>query len=231
MVTVKQFLDAGFEFAIGDEVSNAIERKFLISKNIVEQWNEPCEPADIESFVHSVAWRKNTGVQPVSDDYWVEVLRRDTGETDIGMAGEYLWDGGVLVKWKPSLKHLEEQTNNNQETKTALEMSERELKDSDEVVWGRGDIAIHEGREVLVIGWHPHHPVLVVEGSDGFFTASFDKLSKSLTPGRDEAVNAMLKDAGYICTVEEYRLNKLSSIMDAAIESMFELYDAGYRKQ
>lgn len=228
MVTVKQFLDAGFGFVFGDKTDKKDG-----------DWHS--KPTDT---VKELVWRKNTGVQPVGDDCWVEVLRCDTGETDIGMASEYLWNGGVLVKWKPSLKHLEEQMNNNQETKTALEMSERdienytddcnverELKDSDEVVWGRGDIAFYEGREVLVIGWHPHHPVLVVEGSDGFFTASFDKLSKSLTPERDEAVNAMLKDAGYICTVEDYRLNKLSSVMDATIESMFDLYDAGYRKQ
>lgn len=227
MVTVKQFLDAGFGFVCGDKTDK-----------------KDGEHSKLTDTVKELVWRKNTGAQPVDDDCWVEVLRCDTGETDIGMASEYLWNGGVLVKWKPSLKHLDEQMNDNQEIKTALEMSERdienytdncdverELKESDGVVWESGDIAFHEGREVLVVGWHPHHPLLVVEGSDGFFTISSYKLSKSLTPERDEAVNAMLNDAGYICTVEDYRLNKLSSIMDAAIESMFELYDAGYRKQ
>lgn len=200
MITVKQFLSCDFQFVVDDALAlnnnqNATYNLTPADLSAIEEEQERYN----DDFVINLAWRKNTGVMPVSADCWVDV-EFVSGVSDTDLACTYNLGNNLLTKWKPSLKHLEQQMNDNQETKTALEMSERdvenfeydykperELKESDEVIWNSGDIAIHDGNEVLVIDWHPHHPLLVVEGGNGFFATSSNKLSKPETPEQKAA--------------------------------------------
>lgn len=156
MVTVKPFLDAGFEFVPNGDalfVNGVNSGKHYFNIGDAEYILK--HPSHYYDYVIAdLAWRKNTGVQPVGDDCWVEVVS-DDGIEVTKMAKNVPWkfttENSVcgVAKWKPSLKHLEQQMNDNQETKTALEMSERdienyaddcdverELKEGDEVVWG-----------------------------------------------------------------------------------------------
>lgn len=159
MVTVKQFLDAGFKFVVDDvlALSNNQKATYDLTPADLSAIEEGQERYS-DDFVIDLAWRKNTGVQPVGGDCWVEVLYSD-GENDLAWANAFRWEDKDLTHGKPSLKHLEQQMTDNQETKTALEMSERDMCDAVESEWVNGDECVYVNDKETIytyVGMHPH---------------------------------------------------------------------------
>ena len=95
------------------------------------------------------------------------------------------------------------------------------IESAGEVEWKSGDIATLYGDQVLVIAYHPHHPVVVVETNDNeYLNVGISDLSKPETPQQREdrerlqAIDAMCWD------VHSLKVSQASA-----------LYEAGYRKE
>lgn len=198
MVTVKQFLDAGFKFVVGDKVNNCGADVTLRYEHLLDMWNERSE-FDESCFVNDLAWRV-ASKQPVGNDCYIRVEQAN-GVVDSGYAGEFDWtirdDGNEIIKWIPELSKIGNKMNDIQETKTALEMSERdienysdncdverELKKSDEVTWENGDLCLVERLEGRYqFGCYVPNSDLVIAfncESGHSFTINKDRLSKPL---------------------------------------------------
>lgn len=157
-VTVKQFLNAGFVFVVGDEVYSRSITGNPCGRKVTNPigWNIP-SGKDHERFIKSLVPRQNTGTQPVPDDCVVEVTFRD-GMTSKDPAGWFDWsiddddqNRGDIITWTPHLPSiLEQQMNDNQESAMNIDECDadnafiqqegaavvRELVESDEWVNG-----------------------------------------------------------------------------------------------
>lgn len=222
MVTVKQFLDAGFGFVLGDKTDKKDG-----------DWHS--KPTDT---VKELAWRKNTGVQPVGDDCWVEIEWYN-GTRMSRMASDFLWGdkitgyGFIVKQWKPSLKHLERKMNDTQEIKTALEMSERDIENCNQHEWENGDSVVFDmDCSGMFVGYLPKNKDMCVVYQEEFnriYSIKVSELSKPETPEqkaareRDEEIKSLMKKWGHV----DCDMNR-GNIVYAVVEQMLE---AGYRKQ
>lgn len=103
-----------------------------------------------------------------------------------------------------------------------------------EVEWKAGDECVYKGNGAVVIGWHPSHPVVIIDSDEfGLESCSACELSKPETPEqkvereRLEAIDSMFIELNL---GEERELNEddRESIHWKSCEVA---YDAGYRKQ
>lgn len=255
MITVKQFLDNGFELVAGDTLlTKRTNRVIPVTKINVTGLNCPNAEVDEDLFIKSLVWRKNTGVQPVTNNCWLEVEQYND-ITLSGMASQFLWmnsncEYGCDIKnWKPSLEDLEQQMNGKLETKSALEMSERDIENYEADCKTKCESTvvddIPDSEELLNIGNVIHNIAckyqnyenhaenlasIVTKLWDIAFDIQLIENAEKIASEREAAVNEMLNCAGYITKVEDYRANRLSGDMEVLVNSLFDLYDAGYRK-
>lgn len=114
--------------------------------------------------------------------------------------------------------------------KSAIEvyLSESEkvkpIPQTKEVEWVNGDIAIYEGKEALVIAYHPHHPSVVIElPCNEYLNVLSSELSK---PETQEDREKRERDEKKAIDVNAMCLSVVSLKLSQAVA----LYDAGYRK-
>lgn len=262
-VTVEQFLNAGFKFVKGDVVNVAEGLNYEVKNP--ECWHEP-DGMDIHRYVVKLIDRPSTGTQPVADDCVVEVAFRD-GSTEYGLAGQYVWSisGDIrhkvgIFSWKPSLKHLEQQMNDKQES--AMNISERDIEDafiqqedaaverelaeSDEWVSGRpnvGDEFISNtnrdlvmtcsySSKYVVIGQTPTHQITNGEVMDVVFNM-FSKIKYEFSKQlTPEQVAAKERELAIDQMWADTAAGYFSAIhRDSELWSICSrVYDAGYRK-
>lgn len=253
-VTVAMFLNAGFEFVVGDEVG------FLgNSCNIVNpsRWNDEDDSDNCIYTVESLAPRKNTGNPPVAGDCVVEITY-DNGMVMTNYAGLISWQlvlrPSIITSWKPSLKHLEQKMNDKQES--AMNMSERdienafiqqedaaverELVESDE--WVNGDECcyynkqLQEGGNLIYVSQHPthndHSVVFASEEVIQFFTVPTSMLSKPLTPEQLAAKERLESAYDLYCTCGiQHETVSIEEFEDSYIDVWYAIVDkTGYRK-
>lgn len=164
MITVKQFLDAGFDLDKDDVILNVFgdewsKTKVSDSALLTPAWSMSLETS--AGFIHpefkikSLAWRKNKGEQPVADGLMVdvsissgkEIINKDSKSLAWGKWGD-ISTGFHIKQWKPNLEALEQQMNDKQDMmtqaesddieqleKSALEMSERDIPSFDDPIF------------------------------------------------------------------------------------------------
>lgn len=229
-VTVKQFLEAGFELISGDVVGGVkITESQAHSAN-----SENSNIMALDFYVDELAWRDNTGIQPVGDDCLVETMFAYDDRITVDRAYIWMWDDENLTHWRPSLKHLENKMNDNQEQKLATEMSERDVYDAVSIEWVNGDECCNDeyGDGLVFIGDSKiESNMCYVERFDGEYVDSFyvpkESLKKPLTPEKKEeqarlaAIEAMMQVGS---TGGIFDCNELKWACE-------KIYDAGYRKE
>lgn len=253
MVTVKQFKEAGFDILDIDMCRafsswSKFEYKHLSPTNY-----------DSGLVIEDLAWRKNKGVQPVGDDCVVEI-KYCNGILDVASACDKNWKNYglsyAIESWRPCLQSIIEKSkmNDNQETKTALEMSERdiesyaddcdverELRESDEVVWSNGDQCFYAKRnmKVIYVGKDPRDNLASIVFGDGsneipfFFSVPSLHLSKPETPEQKAARERM--EAAYdlyiSCGIQSKNVS-FDSFKKETPNAWLDIVDkTGYRKQ
>lgn len=106
MITVKQFLGAGFQLAAGDVVD---KYKIIDPTGLI---------FDGGAQIKALAWRANTGSQPVPDDCPV-IYMTCTGIEYSSKAGGLNWNLrlpiATIIKWKPDLEALEKMLSERQD--------------------------------------------------------------------------------------------------------------------
>lgn len=140
MITVKQFLDAGFDLNKDDVILNVIGEESsacLVGGSAINGQFYSMNLKTAAGFIHpdykikSLAWRKNEGKQPVADGLPL-IIEYVDGETSSYESNDFCWSidmlGCDIKQWKPNLEALELQMNDKQETVLATEMSERDVE-------------------------------------------------------------------------------------------------------
>lgn len=106
MMTVKEFLEKGYEFVIGDIVITPYEEEMILDDEVkVWAWNETSY-YDEKEFVKSVVWRTNTGEKPYSKNVALEcVTERITNNTPL-YNNTANWDtrcANPILRYRPVL--------------------------------------------------------------------------------------------------------------------------------
>lgn len=127
-VTVEQFLNAGFEFVVGDIVTSKLHGTSW-DRHVTNpiSWNIPSDK-DSNRYVASLAPRPNKGTQPVVDDCVVEVKTK--GIPQIAKAKHIKWhDTDYIISWIPYLQSIKGiKMNDKQES--AINVIELDIEDA-----------------------------------------------------------------------------------------------------
>lgn len=141
---------------------------------------------------------KDTGRVYTLKDLFDLGLKVEIGDTCITLSGKhceirkYLFcinspsdiDGSIaLVSSKQLDEYLEKQAMNNdniavtEQEEEAFNAVKTCVKD-----WKRGDMCVYKNYPAIVVGWHPHHPVVVVDSDEfGLTGAALNELTEAGT--------------------------------------------------
>ncbi|AUR92552.1 hypothetical protein NVP1173O_76 [Vibrio phage 1.173.O._10N.261.55.A11] len=176
-----------------------------------------CDPADhcmtVERFLaDGHKFVKGDAVLYVGDVCLIE------SGFDLGAYNDpYDGDSKIFILRAAALENIPTETPEEKEVLDGIESA-------GEVEWKSGDIAMLYGDQVLVIAYHPNHPVVVVETNDNeYLNVGINDLSKPETPHQR-------KDRERACAI--YDMCAEADIFTE--ESNFwagKFYDLGYTKE
>lgn len=176
-VTVKQFLDAGFTFVVGDKWSNKPSSEHSILNpammNMRDHAMNNKDQIEDDYMMIECVWRENTGSLP-ADDFCQIICIGNNGTEFKTKVIDAPWLSTVekssnganyaLVSWKPDLDAI-----------ARLETS---------VEWSNGDVCIFEGADYIFIGLNPYNKdIAIIQGTVGIpLSPLVSGLSKPPTP-------------------------------------------------